>query len=151
SKLQGPEEFQCIPRGKWPAGVEPSSPWTLAAGVTHDRFLGSRAVTLALLPVAHGWEAPAVMKFGKWNDCPAPAEHVGLMRYWHERYGADLVVMTEDTVDFMVARPPRKRPESLRLAREHYLYCPDRIDQAYRSLEALAARLLGGERWFFWW
>ena len=26
SKLQGPEEFQCIPRGKWPAGVEPSSP-----------------------------------------------------------------------------------------------------------------------------
>jgi hypothetical protein len=37
------------------------------------------------------------------------------------------------------------------LARDQYLYCEDNVEQWTRTLEALAARLLRGEAWYFWW
>jgi hypothetical protein len=151
SLLRGPEEFQGVARKKWPEDADPSSPFCIALTMTHTDDVTSKQVTLALLPTPHGWEAPAVMKFGNWNANPKPAEHVALLRYWHERYSADLVAMTHDVLEFMVAKPPRTRKEALRLAMDQYLYCEDIVDQGTYSLDALAARLLDGEAWCFWW
>jgi Domain of unknown function (DUF4253) len=43
------------------------------------------------------------------------------------------------------------RKDALDLAREQYIYCSDIVSQGTGTLEALAAGLLGGTAWFFWW
>jgi hypothetical protein len=151
SLLNGPKELRGMERGDWPENAEPNSPWSIAAGITHDRDMQERQVTLALLPVERGWEAPAVMKFGGWNECPHPADHVAVLRYWHEQFGADVVAITNDTVEAMVARPPRSKKAALSLARDQYQYCPDIVTQGTYTLDTLAAGLLRGEAWYFWW
>jgi len=37
------------------------------------------------------------------------------------------------------------------LAREQYAYCNDLVDQGTESVAALAAGLLDGTVWYFWW
>jgi hypothetical protein len=153
SLLQGEPEYQGIPRGKWPRNPDP----TIAIAIGRPTSYGygydedTKPVTLALLPTAHGWEAPAVMKFGGWNANPPPPEHVALLRYWRECFGADLVVMTNDVIEMMVAEPPRTRKEAMHLARDQYHYCEDIVEQGTYTLEALAGGLLRGEAWYFWW
>jgi hypothetical protein len=34
---------------------------------------------------------------------------------------------------------------------EHYAYAPDIVDQGTETIDALAAGLLGGTAWYFWW
>jgi hypothetical protein len=106
---------------------------------------------VALVPTANGWEVAAWLKLGGWNANPRPADHVAIHRYWHEQHVAKLVAMKSDTVEMMVEKPPRTRKAAMRLARDQYHYCEDIVEQGTYSLEALAAGLLGGEAWFFWW
>ena len=51
----------------------------------HDR------VVIGLVPTTLPWEALAHLRLGGWNECPTPAEHVAILKWWHERYGAELV------------------------------------------------------------
>ncbi len=110
-----------------------------------------RHVWMGLLPVRHPCEAAAVMRFGDWNAVPPPEVHVALHRRWHGQFGAELVSMTNDIIEFQVAQPPTTREEATRLAELHYDYCEDVVDQGVGSIEALAATLLGGNIWYFWW
>ncbi len=83
-----------------------------------------------------------------------PADHVRLQRRWAKRYGAELMHVQDDAVaQFWVTDPPREREGALRLAAEHFEYCPDRVFQSTNAetLEALAAQLLGAPVWYFWW
>ena len=59
--------------------------------------------------------------------------------------------MTRDVIEMQVARPPLDRAEALHLAVEQYGYCRDIVDQGVRTLDHLAALLLGGTVWYFWW
>jgi hypothetical protein len=54
-------------------------------------------------------------------------------------------------VDLRVARRPDTREQALELAREHYAYCNDIVDQGEGTLSPLAACLIADERWNFWW
>jgi hypothetical protein len=149
--LIGPEELRGIPRGDWPNDVSPSSPFHVGMYITHDRDMTPHNVTIGLFPYQEGWKVPAVMKFGGWNACPPPGEHCSVMRFWDSNYGARLACMTEDTVEFMVRNPPTTKEAALILARDHYLYCDDCVEQGTYSLDRLAAQLLKGEWWYFWW
>jgi hypothetical protein len=73
------------------------------------------------------------------------------MRYWFERWGAEPVAITSDTVEMLVARPPQSREDALALANEQFAYCEDVVTQGVGTIEALAANLLEGQTWFFWW
>ncbi len=108
-------------------------------------------VTIGLFPTKLGWEVPAYLNFGGWNECPEPSAHVVMMKHWFEEYGADLVGMNGDTVEMYANRPPGTRPEALKLAEEHYLYCDDVVIQGTQTVENLAGGLLGTSIWFFWW
>jgi hypothetical protein len=77
--------------------------------------------------------------------------HVALHRSWRDRYGARLINMGFDTLTFHVTRPPMTFNEALDLAREHYAYCNDTIDQGFESLDALASALVAAQTWCFWW
>jgi Domain of unknown function (DUF4253) len=135
---------EALERGESPEPVE-----------TPDNLAGKRSgnVYIALLPTVDGWQIPAYLNFGGWNWCPAPDEHVCLLKHWQEEYGADLMGMTSTTIELCVRRPPTDRESAITLAWEHYVYCHETIgyDLVTNTLEDLAARLLNGSLWRCWW
>ena len=144
-------EDECEPEAaEWPEeGVTPTDQLSAHVDVLtqtpHDK------VYIATLPTTQPWQAACYLKIGGWNAVPFAPEHAALWRYWGEKYGATVASITSDVVEFTVARPPQTREEALQLAREHYLYCADIVDQRVESIEALAATLLNAPVWFFWW
>lgn len=135
--------------GEWPEETD-----TEMGLITH-LDLGSGApkeeVQIALLKIQHSWEAFAHLGWGGWNECPGPAEHCAVHRYWAERYGAEVISITGDVVQCVVARPPKTRQEAIELAQEQYAYCRDIVEQGTETIAALAAGLLDSEYWYFWW
>jgi hypothetical protein len=108
-------------------------------------------VYIARLPTRDWTEAPAYLNAGGWNSCPPPEFHVAAFRSWRDRYGAELVSMAGDVVEMRTTRAPANRDDALNLAREMYRYCPDVIDQGFPGLAPLAAQLMAGGWWYFWW
>jgi hypothetical protein len=74
-----------------------------------------------------------------------------MAKRWHERYGAEIVGMLPDLIEMWVACPPTTREDALDLAKGQDIYCPDIVDQGTGTIQALAAGLLNGTAWFFWW
>jgi hypothetical protein len=141
--------FRGIPRGTWPSGDRAAHEFSIPFDMSSHKPL--RRVYIGLVPTDIDWQVPAFLKFGGFNRCPEPSEHVALLRHWEELYDAELVGMTRSVIEMSVARPPTTRKEALELAKQHYLYCPDTVDQGTKTLDALAATLLGGTVWSFWW
>lgn len=108
-------------------------------------------VVFALVPTPRSWEVPAYLVGGGWNEYPDAAEHCAIMRYWHERYGSEIVAMTFDVIECDISRPPTNRDAALALAREQYAYCDDIVSQGTETLSNLAASLLNASSWYFWW
>jgi hypothetical protein len=88
---------------------------------------------------------------GGWNACPFPWDHCAVHRYWQQQYGAEVVSVTHDIVQCDVSRPPTDRQAALSLAEQQYYYCADIVQQGVGTIEALAALLLKGRYWYFWW
>jgi Domain of unknown function (DUF4253) len=82
---------------------------------------------------------------------PPPNIHASILKYWYELYGAEIIVIDDDTIELLVESPPQTREEALRLAEYQYAYCDDIVLQGVGSLEALAATILNGQIWFFSW
>ena len=133
--------------GDWPDAVDTTELTVHAhyTGKVYDR------VHIALLPCKTGWEAIAHLRWGNWNANPSAEYHVAALKSWHERYGAELVGLSHDVMNLRVTRRPGTREEALALAREQYLYCNDIVDQGVGTLSALAATLMAGDWWYFWW
>lgn len=147
--LGGREEFRGLPRGPWPTAWRPCHDFEIPIGVAAREPL-SRAY-VALAPTTTCWHLPAYLRFGAWNDCPQPEEHVAMMRFWHRCWGAEVVGITRDVVEMWMGQPPSNKVDALKLAKQQYLYCQDIVDQGTQTLESLAAGLLDGTSWFFWW
>jgi hypothetical protein len=108
-------------------------------------------VWMGLIPAAHSWEVPAIVGFGHWNACPEPHIHAGLHRRWLNDFGAELVCMRFDVLEFQVARPPATREAAYDLAELQYEYCDDIVSQGCETVRSLANSLLNGRIWYFWW
>jgi hypothetical protein len=143
------EEDYEPPLGDWP--TEPSYGWGLSVVYDVATRQPRSTVRIALIPTDDPTAIPAYMQWGNWNSCPSPADHVGALRAWRDRYGAELIGLGADTLNLRVSRKPATREEALELAREHYFYCTDIIDQGMGSYRALAAGLMESDWWFFWW
>jgi Domain of unknown function (DUF4253) len=112
-----------------------------------------KPVLVALVAAEHGWQVPALLDHGGWNLCPEPAAHSAVLRYWHDRYGADLVCMSYSSIELAMTRPPRTRSAALALAWEYASYCYDSTDAVYQAddLASLAASLIDAEVMLAWW
>ena len=137
------------PIGDWPDRPEDSPGLTVATNILTGKPLDK--VYVALIPTDDWTTIPAYMRFGDWNDCPPPEYHVAAMRYWRDRYGIELVGMQFDTLNLTVTRPPAGRDNAMALAREHYVYCSDIIEQGTETFSRLAADLMAADWWYFWW
>ena len=151
------DEEDSIPRGEWPSKFEPDNRFTIPYKSkwlpSEERILYEPLpiVYIALVPTIVSWQVPAYLKVGSWNYCPEPEEHCAVLRYWADRYAAEIVGMSYDTFELQIGRPPENRESAIELAEEQYGYCPDVVDQGVETIEALAAALLNGHTWFFWW
>ncbi len=112
----------------------------------------SPSVTIALVPAETSWRVPLVLALPPWNDYPDPAEHAAILRYWNEKYGAELVAMTAETAEISLIKPPRIRTEALELAWEYQLYNDGSYDRYLADdLGELAAGLLDNDVLLAWW
>jgi hypothetical protein len=157
-KLKLPEDLPRVPRyranripaeGNWPGD------FALPAGAVFTPNILERRekehVHMLLIPARGSWEVPAYLRWGGWNDCPAPEYHVAALRHWHERYGAELVTLNRDSMNLRVSRLPKGREEAMALAREHLRYCPESIDPSGQTIADSASWLTALDWWFFWW
>lgn len=112
-------------------------------------------VALALIPGdPEGLAVAAALGFGgSEGDCPPPPVHSRIWRDWRSAFGAEIVSLSADRVEFVVARPPTDLVEARALATRHWLYCPSRIAEtdADGALDRLASLLLRNPRWRFRW
>ncbi len=134
---------------EWPADVEHEDTFSIPIDPGTAQI---RAICyLGLVPASASWQVPALLRFGDWNDCPEPSVHVSVLARWERMYAAEIVGMTRDTLELTVGNPPTEPGEALDLAYEQMGYCEDIVLQGTLTLERLAATLLGGRVWFFWW
>jgi hypothetical protein len=143
------EEFE---ESDWPYDVAPDD--SLQALQTWDPDVGSReldSVFILLVHADHSWEVPAKLLYGGWNECPVPQVHVGFLKRWFGLHDAEIISIGRATIEMRVGKPPVSRDEALELAREQFVYCPDCVDQGAGSVPSLAAELLNGRIWHFWW
>jgi hypothetical protein len=108
-------------------------------------------VLILLIPTKNSWETFAFLGFGGWNSCPDTATHIAIAKQWYERYGAEVVGISQDTIEMRVRKPPLDGDTAFRLAQEQYIYCTDIVDQGVGSLTRLAVNLYGNKIWYFWW
>lgn len=142
-------EFQESLEGEWLNEAQPNLELAIKCDLETGEFIDE--VVIALVPVTEAAAIPAVPGFGAFNDCPEPAAHVAIHRYWNERYGAEIVARSEDYIECSIARPPATREAAINLAREHYAYCYDIVEQGTETISTLSAMLLDNPTWFFWW
>jgi hypothetical protein len=136
-------------RSVWPDDVLPAT--TLSLPFDWQTQAPYKTVMVGLVPTRTGWELPAYLRFGSYNACPSPAEHVSVLRRWCTQFDAEIVGVSYEVIELRVGSPPNDRDHALALAYEQFAYCPDIVDQGVGTLDALAATLLHGTVWYFWW
>jgi hypothetical protein len=149
TRVEQDTEYYSAEVGEWP-----SAPAASGGMTAHLEILSGKPkdlVYLAKIPTAKNWEVPAYIGLGGWNACPDACVITAFAKHWYERYGAEVVSMTHDVVEFNVANPPRTREAAMELAKEQYIFCGDIVDQGVGSVSALAATLLNSNYWYFWW
>jgi hypothetical protein len=135
--------------GEWPAAPGPSTGLSVAQNLLAGTPLPK--VYIGLAPTDDWTAIPAFLRWGGWNDCPPAEYHVAALRTWRDRFGAELVGISADTINLRVATKPKTREEALAVARDQYIYCEDIIDQGVGTYSALAANLMADDWWYFWW
>lgn len=113
---------------------------------------GIEETILFEIPVKNPWEVIAWMPMGGWNECPDVSDMMAVSRYWYEKYGAVPAAFSHDTLEYVLDKPIGDE-EAWELAREHYAFCPDRVDQctATGTLGEVADCLRKSSVWYFWW
>jgi hypothetical protein len=149
-RKNGDEEYYgSVEVGHWPKNTEPYSGLTGHTSVLTSKPL--KHVLICKVPTPHSWEVPAYLFYGGWNECPLAEEHVAILKYWKEKYGADIITLKGDVIECTVADPPQTPEDAIALANEQFVYCPDIVYQGAETIAALASGLKNGTTWFFWW
>ena len=108
-------------------------------------------VACALCAGHRRWHLPALLDFGHRGASPAPSVHVGLLRWWEDEWGAQLVSITPDALDVSVRRKPATLRAAMELAQIHHDYCPGVLHESCPNLMVLARALMQQDIWSFRW
>lgn len=92
-----------------------------------------------------GWLGPT-------NHTNDTGELCAVLRDWEERSGVRVVGAHFATLYPSVAAPPQTYDDAIRVAAEHFAFCPDNVWQSrHRTLVNLAKSLIDCPMWSFWW
>jgi hypothetical protein len=137
------------PLGEWPGAASSDPELTIATDILSGKSLDK--VYLIVVPTDDWTTIPAHLRWGDWNENPAPEWHVAALRSWRDRYDIELVGLSFDTMNLQARKKPQSRDEAIALAREQYAYCSDIVDQGVGTVSQLAKDLMVNDWWFFWW
>lgn len=114
---------------------------------------GIEETILFEIPTDKPWEVFAWLPMGGWNECPQVTEMMAISRYWYEKYGAVPAVVSHDTLEYVLEEPVEEEEAAWELAKEHYAFTPDRVDQCTESgtLGEVADCIRKSTVWYFWW
>jgi hypothetical protein len=155
SRITGDPKYSQCDEGVWPVDLPSRS--TRALSLTHRYNFTTGVekplprVLLLLLPVTVPWHVPALVRLGGWGQCPQTEVHVAVAKHWYQRYGAEIIVATNNIIELWISKPLKTRDQSLKVAREQFIYCNDLIDRRFGTLSELASNLLDAPYWSFWW
>lgn len=106
-------------------------------------------VILAKIPVSKPYEIFAYLPFGNWNECPDTLVLMTLAKYWYEKYGAQVVALSHDELEFEL-NDPLTLEQAKQTAVELYGFCPD-CDQNFECIGQLVDTLTKSTNWYLWW
>jgi hypothetical protein len=84
------------------------------------------------------------------HDRLTGADHVGVLRSWHDRFGADVMMLGAVALTLDVRHPPVGVDHHVSVAIEQFAYCDD-LDQFIGEPHRVARRQAPASRWYFWW
>lgn len=105
---------------------------------------------LTLVPGTQGWRLPYTLRLdglGGWSA----DQHAAVLRDWATRFAAEPAAITADSIELLVARPPRDHDAAYGLAEEMAAYCPDLIASGTRTLWRAATTIAPSPSWTFRW
>jgi Domain of unknown function (DUF4253) len=109
-------------------------------------------VAIVRVPAASAEELPAYFEWGGWNAVPEAQKIVAVARHWRKAYGAELVAIGPDSLEFTVRRQPQDHSAAVALLKEQYVFSSDSfVEFGRKYLEEAAARLRTGSFWVFRW
>lgn len=117
----------------------------------------SDTVWLVEIPVEHPWQVLAYIptRLGTEDECLRTVEHMAIAKYWYEKYGAEILHLSGEQIDFWIPQPVTG--DTCQLAEEHYVYagnsmCSDynSVLHDYTNLSTLASALKKITFWNFW-
>jgi hypothetical protein len=108
---------------------------------------------LALVPARDGAHAlTGVGWTGPLNHDNDTAKFAAVVADWQQRFGARVVGLGFDTLHLSVAGPPTTPSQALRVAAEHFAFCPDNLWQSEAdTFPAYADVIVDSNWWHFWW
>lgn len=127
----------------------------LGAGVparTQPAIRTPRSVEhLLLVPVTRPADVPWVLGWdGACNYDLAGGDISGVLRSWEDRYGAFITEIGFDVLQLSVQRPPTEPNDIAKVAREHWVFCWDIVEQGVGKVAELEPGIAAGD-WGFWW
>ncbi|WP_416902450.1 DUF4253 domain-containing protein [Micromonospora echinospora] len=139
---------------RWPGPAEPGQPEGSPGDFADEyvAFLADGQTRLGLVPAARSADTLTVTGWtGPTNFTNDSGEIAAVVRSWEERFGARVIGLGFDTLHLSVAAPPTSPEHALRVAAEHFAFCPDNIRQGSGTLAAYAEQIRGMNCWAFWW
>lgn len=141
--------------GLAPAGTLQEDPAVRAAEFAAHLVAESwlTAPRLGLSASARGADAPADLGWGgPLNYENDTARFSAVLRSWEERFGVRVVGLGPAELYLSVAAPPTEADHALRVAAEHFAFCPDNVWQSSTdTLVRYAESLTDRAWWSFWW
>lgn len=67
-----------------------------------------------------------------------------------ERYDAEIIAVSSDTIECRVVRPPRRQKDAAAIVWEQYFSCEDIVTRGVGMISDLGAMLNNSRYWFFW-
>jgi hypothetical protein len=137
----------------WPGPAMPGELTDDPAAVA-DRCaeqLAHNDTRLGLVAVDRGADALAVTGWrGPVNVFDQVSPLAAVVRSWEDRFGVRLVGIGFETLELSVAAPPVTFEHALHVAAEHWMFCPENVEESW-GLAGYAEQICGETSWTFWW
>jgi hypothetical protein len=135
--------------GPAPAGESGNDPDRQAQAQAEAVVAGDPSARLLLVPADRG--ASALIAVG-WvptdDDDRYPDALAAVVQDWETRFGARVVSIDAGTLNLSVAAPPVTIEHAMRVAVEHFAFCPE-FNEA--GVTGYAETIVGQPHWSFWW